>query len=323
MVLQVIGPLAAAGVGAFQASKQADAQNLANAIQWRAVQEQQRSNRAQERLQKATRTDAYGNAVKYVPGRGFVTDVTALTRSLLNAEQKEQLANLRDDAPRQRAANERMDARSKKGDEAFDDSFNRFRYSRAPNRRESEARAIVDALMARNERNRGSNDSSTGQELVNMAARIGSSGAANNIVEALRRQGSSSPTVSETISDARRLGRNDYQQDMNARAMELNEVNGIRSIADATASVPIEYTSLNNDLTARQEGAIGSLSDVIGENGREMASVLGDTAQLAFRSFPDMSPIASALGRLNFGSGSSRSSTSPQQSAYRPVKGFA
>lgn len=304
MVLQVIGPLAGAAASAFGMSQQAKAQQLANAIQWRAVQEQARANRKQEQLQRATRTDAYGNAVEYVPGQGFVTRTTPITGSILNAEQKEALENLTVDAPRQREARRRQDRRSTQADGLFQDQFASFRYQRAPNQSENEAKALRDALMARNERqraNRGGGD--TGQQLANMATRLGSSSAAQALARGLQGRDSALPTVSETISDARRLGRNDYQEDLRNRAAILAELDQIRGMADASPSVGINNTNLNESLTGRQEDAINQLSDVIGRGGQALAAQYNNAADMAFKSFPDTSGLAAALGRINFGSG--------------------
>ena len=318
MVAQLLGPLLGAGVSAFGIAKQSQAQDMANALQWRAIQEQQRANRKQEQLQRATRTDAYGNSVEYVPGQGFVTRTTPITGSILNAEQKEALENLTVDAPRQREARRRQDRRSTQADGLFQDQFANFRYERAPNRKESEARALRDALMARNERMRGGSGD-TGQQLANAAVRMGSSSAAQALARGLQSRNSDLPTVSQTISDARRLGRNDYQEDLQSRAGVLAELDQIRAMADASPSVGINNTNLNESLTGRQEGAINQLSDVIGRGGQALAGQFNNASATAGRGFPDVSGLASALGRINFGSGQQQQQADPNADFQRSL----
>ena len=116
-----LGPLLGLAGSVAGAGMQMGAQQDANNINWANLFETKRANAAAEELQRASRQDALGNLIHYTPGIGWQIDTTPLTKSILSAQQKEQLASLSQDAPRNRAAAERMDARSKTADAAYKD----------------------------------------------------------------------------------------------------------------------------------------------------------------------------------------------------------
>ncbi len=100
MAILAGGSLLGAGINFFGQRNQ---QQAAAAAQ----QESTQIARQQLQLQQAGQTDARGNAIRYVPGFGWVTEPTPTTRAILAGEDREKLLQLGQDAPLRREALQR------------------------------------------------------------------------------------------------------------------------------------------------------------------------------------------------------------------------
>jgi hypothetical protein len=286
------------GLSAFNAinssSNLRDARNLGYANLF----EQRRQAREREKLAKSTRTDAYGNTIRYIPGRGFVTETTPLTQAILNAQQKEQLAGFREDAPRARQAAERIDKRSRQAGELFDERFNEFRHKRRRTREEYEAEAIRDALDAR--RGRSRNDEAL-NALTRAALRQNNSAIIPNLVRNARNTATDSPTLAEAIANAKRQGRQQYLTETNAEnSVDFNELGQLRSIADAFVGPNLNYNNENAALSGRQDNALNTLIQANLANSQATSAASKNAQQLAGQSV-DLSPIVQSLQALASG----------------------
>lgn len=306
----VVGPLLGAGVGLAQAILQSGAQRDSRNLSYLSLFEQKRQAMEQERLAKADRGDAYGNTVRYIPGIGFRTDVTPLTRAILNSQQKEQLAQFRDDAPRQRAAAERIDSRSRQAGEVYDDKFNEYRYGREKTEAEYVAEAIRDAIDAR----RGGGKVAKGTEAVSRAAlRTGNRGALRGIVDAASKIQSGEETLAEAIARAKKEGRQQFLVEGNARnSTTFGELGQLRSIADAFVPANLNFDNENDALSGRADSALGNLIATNAASSRNVASAYGQAASAAGQ-FPDLGGIGSSLSRLNFGGGAKEPAASAEE----------
>jgi len=289
----VIPALLGAGVGLAGAIMQSQAQKDQRDLSYLNLYEQKRQARERETLAKATRSDAYGNKVKYVPGQGFVTDVTPLTRAILGSQQKEQLAQFRDDAPRNRDAAIRIDKRSKQAGEVFDEKFNKYRYRREKTEEEYVAEAIRNAIDSQRE----SGDNGGNELLARSILRAGNSGMARNLYAASK-ESKTTPSLSQLIADAKKQGKQQFLAERGAEnQVAFSELEGIRSIADAIMQGNMNWDNENNALSGRQDGALSGLIQTNAANSSAISGAYGAAGQAAGQS-PDLGNIASALSSM-------------------------
>lgn len=280
-----------------------------NQINWAALNETKRSNRKTEELQRSTRRDAYGNAIKYTPGVGFEVDVTPITQAILGAEQREQFSSLSEDAPRNRAARVRQDERSKMADEEFERLFNEYRYRPKTSRAAARSQATQDLMQGR---------------------RKGLDEAANMLARQLMRTGGSSQLASvfkqaddayagslgDVISQGRRVGDEDYARDLAFDDKMLAEANAMASLANNAPQAGIAGNSYNSDLSGRADNALAGLTQAI-MSGRDAASESYARLAQGMGQSPDMSGLANALGKINF-QGSATGQQDPAQPDMNP-----
>lgn len=274
----------------MQANAQADERNL----NYLNLFEQKRQAREREALAKATRSDAYGNKVRYTPGQGFVTEVTPIMQAILNSQQKEQLAQFREDAPRVRDAATRMDKRAREAGEVFDERFNEYRYGRRKTEEEYIAEAIRNAIDSR----RGGKDQGAREELSRAAMRLGNSGAATNLYKAAR---DTQPEVSlaEAIAEAKRQGKQQFLAERGAENSAIfGELGGLRSIADAVMQGNMNWDNENDALSGRSDNALSGLIQTNAANSNAVGSAYAAAAKAAGQS-PDFGSLAASLSKIN------------------------
>jgi hypothetical protein len=292
-------PLLGAGVSLIGSIMGANAQNNAATASYNAslanLYEQRRQAMEREKLAKSARTDAYGNTVRYIPGRGFVTETTPIVQAILNAQQKEQLAGFREDAPRARRAAERIDARAIKAGDKFDEVFNAYENRREKSKEEYIAEAVRDASRVRNE-NRGSKDALG--NLSRAALRTNNKAMLPFLLNASK--GNKSSLV-EVLANAKKAGTQQYYAEKGAEnASTFGELGNLRSIADAFVSPSLDRSNQSGQLSQRQDNALNSLINANLASSNLLNSASGRVAQAAGRTgnFPDLSGFANALSKM-------------------------
>jgi len=290
----MIGPLLGAGVSALSAILGAGASQRQANIDWLSLLETKRANRKSEQLARSDRGDAYGNVIRYIPGIGFKYDLTPITEAILGAEQRERYANLSQDAPRNRAAAERMDERSQMGDEEFTRAFNEYKYRPRGSEAESVTEATDDLL---NSRRKGLD-----QAAALLAKQLMRTGGSSQIASVFKQADDAyAGSLQEAILKGKQIGRQNFASE---EAADMNRAQGelgfFKNIADQTTTSPVDFSSFNRDLSGRADNSLGQLIAAI-ESGRgasqnayaRYANSVGQTA-------PDLSGLAAVLSRLQF-----------------------
>lgn len=288
-----LGAILATGVSLAGLASQVGAQSSSTNLAYANLFEQKRQAQERERLAKATRTDAYGNAVRYIPGQGFVTETTPITKAILDSQQKEQLAQFRDDAPRQRAASQRIDERSKEAGEVFDDRFSEYRYSRRKSEDEFVAEAIRDALASRRE-----GDPDSLNAISRLALRTNNTQALPELLRAAKSQGSGRGTLAEAIANAKKQGKQQFHADRNANTQStFGELNQLRSIADKFVPANLNFANENNALSGRADNALAALLQTSAQNSNAISNA--SRAAISTVGKPlNFSGLASAVSRI-------------------------
>lgn len=288
----MIGALLGAGVSGLSAMLQYQAQQQANAVNWKAVLETIRANREKEKLMKADRSDVYGNTLEYEPGKGFGFDLTPITQAILGGEQREQYLSHAVDAPRNRAAAERMDNRSQLADDEFEKKFNEYKY--APRRSENEyVSDATDTLL--NARRKGLDESA-----AVLARQLLRTGNTSNLPALYKQAGDEySKSLSEALLQGKRIGSSDYNAAESGRINRGNQELGfLANIANQTTTSPVKAGSYNSDLSQRADSAVSQLAQIMSSNQGAMSSALSNYAQGVGQS-PNLNGIANALGGID------------------------
>lgn len=276
------------GLGvAAEASAIGGQQNLG----WANLFEQRRSNREREKLAKSARTDPRGNRVYFDPTFGWQIDLAPGTQQILDAEDRETLLSLTEDAARNREAARRMEGRSEEADELFEELFNEYRYRP----KKSEAEYVGDA-----------------QREKLLARRKGSDEAAAAINRALIRQGNSSNVgavfnaardaeadeFEEVLLGGKRQGIQDFLNIEGGKDQALQQELGfLEAIANNVTNMPQRFTNRAGELSGTADDATSELLSVLAQSqGNEQGAV--NALMQALGQSPNFAPFASSLSRL-------------------------
>ena len=253
---------------------QSRAQAMANQVAWRNLFEQQRMNREILDLQKAGRTDAYGNRLEYVPGLGWLSRPTPTTKSLMDAEQAELRRGLLEDAPRNRAAAVRQDKRSQQADELYRDAVNNYKYR--PEQREGTYVAdAVEELL----RGRQMAKSEASNVLARQVARSG--GSPQNVSRIYQDAvNGTSDDIIQLLLQGKRLGKAEYRADQETRdAPLLRDLDMWRSVANDVVTSPVNSSGHGQNINRGLEGALADLTGAMQGAQRASSSAYGQLLQ--------------------------------------------
>jgi hypothetical protein len=278
-------------VGLVGAGLQAQAQAAQVQYEYAALNWQKQRAREQDRFAQAARVDMYGNrtgydellnewSVKLAPDQAKIRD----------AQQKEQLLQLTEDAPAARAIRKRVQQRSKEAVEPFQRAQLGYQYDQPKS--EGAIRADLTNLMATNDMLRSKADQSL---IMRQAMRLGRGGKAQDIINA---------------TDAQ-LGKNTPDRMLEARKQALAEHGQRVQQHEAEWGTPMRFWG---DLMAQ-----GGNMPEIGKNSLEQAlnAQIGQQSQGMQSAFAQgtqgvgsaMQALAAAVGKspnlsgISFGKG--------------------
>lgn len=287
-----IAPFLSAGVGLAQSLFNMNQQKQANNINWRALMETQRSNRKQEELATSAKTDAYGNKIYYVPGVGWQYELSPSTASVLSGEQRERLANLNEDAPRNRAAAKRMDERSQMADDEWTKSFNKYRFRTEP----SEAEVVGDTRSTLlNARKRGLDEAAS---LV--ARQLLRSGGGSNLAAVYKSAGDQYADSLEDVDlKAKQVGGQLFRERRDSdAAAALRDLSSLRDTADRTTQTPVNFSNFNSELSQGADSALENLQRTLAGGSQATSRALANYSQGVGNTSLDLSGLARAFASL-------------------------
>lgn len=280
-----IGSLVSALLGA-------GAQQNATNLGYAQLNETKRDNRFKQDLATSDQPDAYGDVLKYnKAAKRWEIDLTPLTQSILGAQQKEQLANLTEDAPRNRAAAVRQDRRSQQAADAFETAFNNYRYRPQKSKGAYEGEAVSRALNAQK-----SGIDQVASILARQALRTGNSGDYASIFK--QAADSYANSLAGAIARGKAAGDQSYNSDRSAdNANAQQELNFYRGVADDTQNTPVQDPSIGNNLTSQGQSALNRLIQTVSGNQSALSSAYGNLESIVGRSPSiNLSGLDSLLG---------------------------
>lgn len=282
-ILPVVGAL-------FQAMTQAGSQAQQHALGQAQLNETRRNNQAMETLARAPRTDAFGNTTGYRMGEGFVTELSPLQQALIDQQQNEQFRQFSQDAPRNRAAIERRDARSRQGHDLFMETLQQR--ERPLERGEVVGRSVLDAMDIRNSMNTQGN-----RNLANIAVRGGGNLPLEDLQQ-VARHGSGAPSLAETLVAARESGEDRFVQRDNERNNSLfSTLSALGGIAGDTANAPVNFNNETGRLAGEQGQGVSQLLQVLQGNAGRINEAFRNLQNIAGNTV-NVSPLFEALQGL-------------------------
>jgi hypothetical protein len=260
----------------------------------------------QEELAKAARTDAYGNTSRYVPGRGFVTELNPIEQAILEAGQSERLQRATTDAQRNRTAlSNEYDRRDEFAGAAADD-LRDYRYG---DRQSEEALQSLYTALARRELDKGVTDftNAAGRQ----ALRAGNSSALENIVR------TGSQQRGQNLLDAALRGKVAGTQAFNAQEGQRGNLlaNALRGhAAGSTSQQPVMQAANLGSLGNSQSNQIAQTLNAINSGTSNVSSALTNMSRAAGQNNGMGDAIAkalSAVAKYDFGGGTPQAAPSP------------
>lgn len=252
-----------AGIGlASQAFKLIQAnkdRRRAEDAQQREINARNVANARTERLAKSPQTDVYGNTTRYVEGKGFVSEASPIVQAILNAQTREQLSTLTEDAPKAREARNRKDARSRSASDQYERVFNEITSRYRKPQQEYEAEGVLSALESRSDVG-----NPVAAALVAQAIRSGDPDALSRLAAAGRGKGS----VRNTIQAGKDEGFNRFAQRKSTQdQLDFGELGQLRGIANDTDGVSMPNSNLDSVLSGRSENAMRTLMQAVSNSG--------------------------------------------------------
>jgi hypothetical protein len=229
----------------------------------------------EEQLQTADRVDAYGNKITYTPGIGYRTELAPIVQALLDLQQQEQLKSLREDAPRNRAARERQDERSKSADAEFQKRFKSLTQGRQKPKAEEQANSVIRALLTMD---KGS--TTTGADVPMLQAlRSGNPQALQALSGG---SGGGAKDLLRTIFAAEDEGLQRYHAKANADSESMRAALGfLSSIANGAPNAQLANPTAHNNADTTAANALQQLAQVMGQGATGTASAMRGVTQAA------------------------------------------
>lgn len=237
------------------------AQQMANHIAWANLMETKRQNRKREQLERADRSNVYGDTIRYTPGLGFHHILSGTTKNLLDAQRKEELSQLREDAPRNRDIARRKDKRARLAHEDYLQEYNRYKYRPQV----TEGQYTADALRMMLESRKRANS-----EAANVLARqLMRTGGNKQAITQLYRDASTNYAESfrDALLRAKQLGRAEYRADRDYKDQKArDDLMFYLGIANDTSTVPVNFTNIGDVQTRRGDAAQQQLANAMAQS---------------------------------------------------------
>lgn len=248
------------------------------------ISEAKDGRRKAERLARASTTDANGNTIRYNEGmNAWETEVAPLIKAILDSQNREQYKSLTEDAPLQRAARMRKDARSRSAGAEYDEQFSKRTNRNTRSEEDYQSDAVLSAARKR---------SSIPPSLYAAAVRSGNPDALSKLVAAARKQETS---LSDDLDTARSSGTERFLKDRAMRdQVDFNELGQLRAIADDTDSPGIAQNNSAEILAGRQQGAMAQLIAAIQNGSNSVSGALGNAAGKI--QAPDFGALIESIG---------------------------
>lgn len=240
-----------------------------NALAGQQIVEARNARRDEMKLAKSARTDALGNTTHYVEGQGWVTDVVPIVKAILDAQSREQLATLKEDAPRARAASVRKDERSQKADTLAQALLDKKMIGNEKTEAEVQAEEILNAAK---ENRRGAP-----QALLAAAIR---SGDPQTMVDAAIAARKAAPYTDSIIAAAKERGTQRYAGEKSTRdSLFYNELGQLLGIANGTDGANPYMADVNGSISAKNENALQVMLQALQSGNNGVQSAIGSYAR--------------------------------------------
>lgn len=204
------------------------------------------NNYQQDRFSKAGATDALGNTNRYDEALNqWISQLSPTQQRIADAGQHEQLANLLQDAPRNRIMRENAYERSKQGADAYNDEFANYRFNRPQGEGSIDNELLGLMARARGSNGQGTTSNSTLRNGGKVAVvRAGNPNGGNGSVD----------DIAQLMLQARSGGLNEKgQRDNQFEQTGRSRLGTFGAVANGGAPAQINMSNASSGLQSQQE----------------------------------------------------------------------
>lgn len=240
-------------------------------------------------LSTATRTDAYGNRLRYDPKLNqWVTELTPQQQAIVSAGEREQRVGLTEDAGRNRDIRRRAEQRGVQAGDAFNKALSGYEYDRPPGEAANRSDILRQIALAMN----------TGDRAT--AQLVGRQGLRQQGNMPVINTGSLSPGAGQKLAQAllqarsTSLGETGQREQMHT-SKYLPAIQQFNQIANQGGDAPINYSKVPDQFRAETEQAIKGVGDAVTQGGQGVNYASGQLTTASGKNPIDLRGIAGLL----------------------------
>ena len=290
-----IGPVLGAGVGLADLLASSGYNNASVMLQYQQLALQREIARQQQRLATAAREDIYGNRTGYNElTNEFYTDLDPTQKAIINAQEREQLLNLTEDAQRNREIRRKAAGRARKAEGLYNQAISDYKYDAPP----SEAALAADITKGNRIARRQGLDEGIAA-LTRQAIRSNNSGIVPQLLKQANDQfgGSLEAAIASGREQARQVK---PQLDAAHRAGTLAPATQFQATASGERPTPLNESSLAYTTGQTQNQMIRDALNAISGGGYGVLNASNALASGLRNAAPDFSGLIRALSSIQF-----------------------
>jgi len=280
--LPLIG-LAGTGLGMLSSQNAAEV-SLANLMYQRQAADQA------NRLATATRTDAYGNQMRYNPAtNSWETILTPTQKGIVGAQEQEQLRSLTEDATRNRQLLEEARQRGFQAAPDYAKAVAGFRYDEAPSRAADEDK-LASLLSLQNQEASGKQTQGIGRTLLRQGRGADLAAVVKSADDA---QGQN---IGGNLVKAYQASIPQYAQDVQQRQSRyLPVIKQLQETMAGGSSAPPRFSTTPQDLNNIQSGQLNAVLSALHSGAAGVGSAYAGAAKAIGDTAPDLKGLAAII----------------------------
>jgi hypothetical protein len=283
---EIIGPLIG-GIGTLAGMSSAQESAM---IQMMNLQFQRRMADEQMRMSQATRTDAYGNQMRYNPAtNSWEMILTPTQKGIIGAQEQEQLKSLTEDATRNRQILEEARQRGFQAQPDYAKAISGFRYDEAPSRAADEDK-LASLLAIQRQDAAGKSTQDVGRQLL----RQGRGADLPIIMKAADDR--SGQSIGGDLLKSYEASIPQYTQDVQMRQSRyLPVIKQLQETMAGGSSAPPRFSTTPQELSTIQGQQMNSVLSALSSGSREVGGAYSGLAKAVGDTAPDMKGLASII----------------------------
>lgn len=285
-------------VGLVGAGLQAQAQANQLAFQYAHFQWEKNRANQQDWFAQASREDMYGNVTGYDPALNkWTVKLTPDQLQIRDAQEKEQLLQLQQDAPAARKIRQAIQQRAYEAKEPFLKASLGYQYDQPPS--EASIRSELTGLMATNDMLRAKADQAL---IMRSALRLGAGARAPDIIQATNAALGDPEKVKNRMLQARQQALSEYKDRLQQHEAQWGTPMKVwGDLMGQGGDIPnVPKGSMDQSINSMINSQMSGMQNAFAAGTKGVSAAYDAMAKAAGQS-PDLSAVAKALGSMKFG----------------------